>query len=338
MESKRIEYIDLMKGICIVLIILMHCDIKSSNERLNDMLADFRVPLYFFLSGLFFKEYDGFIDFCIRKINKLVIPFVFFAYIPYIIYDIMLFYDHTVLSYFFMMVEPFNGPIWFLRCLFFANILYYFYYKYVCNKKTVIQILVMIGITFPIWLLSFKLSVPDNKYLLMFYPIFRDFISAIMALPFIFIASTLRKKGILILQISPKKLVFLFSLFLTVWFFTYQTNISYVFNHFGCNYLFLYTSALGGIGCVWCAAYTFKCLFFFSYIGRYSLIALGTHWTFIRLLELYKVENYLMALCVLAVMPGVIWLFKKYFPYFTAQKDLLVYDNGSVRWAWKKRD
>ena len=122
----------------------------------------------------------------------------------------------------------------------------------------------MIGITFPIWLLSFKLSVPDNKYLLMFYPIFRDFISAIMALPFIFIASTLRKKGILILQISPKKLVFLFSLFLTVWFFTYQTNISYVFNHFGCNYLFLYTSALGGIGCVWCAAYTFKCLFFFS--------------------------------------------------------------------------
>lgn len=69
MESKRIEYIDLMKGICIVLIILMHCDIKSSNERLNDMLADFRVPLYFFLSGLFFKEYDGFIDFCIRK-NK----------------------------------------------------------------------------------------------------------------------------------------------------------------------------------------------------------------------------------------------------------------------------
>lgn len=68
MESKRIEYIDLMKGICIVLIIFIHCGVTSPSERMNEMLADFRVPLYFFLSGLFFKEYGGFIDFCIRKI------------------------------------------------------------------------------------------------------------------------------------------------------------------------------------------------------------------------------------------------------------------------------
>lgn len=42
-------------------------------------------------------------------------------------------------------------------------------------------------------------------------------------------------------------------------------------------------------------------------------------------------NKYLIALCVLLVMPGVIWVFKRYFPYFTAQKDLIVYEDGKLK-------
>lgn len=35
--SKRIEYIDLMKGICIILIILLHNQIHLPNDDINDI-------------------------------------------------------------------------------------------------------------------------------------------------------------------------------------------------------------------------------------------------------------------------------------------------------------
>lgn len=77
LTQKRIEYIDLMKGICIILIILLHNQIHIPNDNINDILRNMRIPLYFCLSGLFFKEYNGFLDFITRKFNKLIIPFIF---------------------------------------------------------------------------------------------------------------------------------------------------------------------------------------------------------------------------------------------------------------------
>lgn len=338
MESKRIEYIDLMKGICIVLIILLHCGVEFQNDILSAMFKDFRIPLYFCLSGLFFKEYCGFGDFCIRKINKLLIPYLFFVYVPYALTDLTLPYPHTGLSYFFMFLEPFNYPLWFLRCLFFTYVLYYIYHKFVGKRNWVLQIVVMVGVTLPLWIVAQNLTPPSYEYILTIYPIIQNVMTAVMAIPFFFIASTLRKKGLLAMQIKGRYVVMLFFCFLTVWFFTCQNGVDYRVTALGNNYLFLYTSALGGIGCVWCIAYTLKRLFYFSYVGRYSLIALGTHYPLILLMEYCGMkDNYLIALCVLAIMPGVIWVLKKYFPYFTAQKDLLVYDNGSVKWAWTKR-
>lgn len=82
MGLKRIEYIDLMKGICIILIILLHSSVGFHYDYINDMLKNMRIPLYFCLSGLFFKEYNGFCDFVVRKFNKLIIPYIFFRIFP----------------------------------------------------------------------------------------------------------------------------------------------------------------------------------------------------------------------------------------------------------------
>jgi uncharacterized membrane protein YcfT len=43
-KKERIEYIDLMKGICIILIILLHNNILFT-ENVNDMLKNMRIPL-----------------------------------------------------------------------------------------------------------------------------------------------------------------------------------------------------------------------------------------------------------------------------------------------------
>ena len=79
MKKNRIEFVDLAKGFCICLVVFSHCCSHYHLKTPIDLTCGaFRMPLYFFLSGLFFKTYEGFDGFLKRKINKLVIPFLFF--------------------------------------------------------------------------------------------------------------------------------------------------------------------------------------------------------------------------------------------------------------------
>ncbi|MBR6078396.1 MAG: acyltransferase family protein [Paludibacteraceae bacterium] len=101
MEKKRIEFIDLAKGFCILLVVAHHV---STDYAVCQVGTLFRMPLYYFLSGLFFKTYGSFADFTIKKINRLIIPMVFF-------YAIGKALGHL------------NVPYWFLLSLFEVNIM-----------------------------------------------------------------------------------------------------------------------------------------------------------------------------------------------------------------------
>ncbi len=70
------EFIDLAKGICILLVIGLHTGAMPDSLAWLGMI---RMPLYFVLSGLFFKDYGNFRGSGVRKVNKLLIPFVFFT-------------------------------------------------------------------------------------------------------------------------------------------------------------------------------------------------------------------------------------------------------------------
>lgn len=52
----RIEFIDLAKGVCILFVVLGHCSVGTDGY----IPGALRMPLYFILSGLFFKDYGGF--------------------------------------------------------------------------------------------------------------------------------------------------------------------------------------------------------------------------------------------------------------------------------------
>ena len=74
-KTNRLEFIDLAKGLCIMLVVFQHV---TSTFGVSDYpfklgLASFRMPLYFFLSGLFFKSYSGFLEFLEKKFIKLLI-------------------------------------------------------------------------------------------------------------------------------------------------------------------------------------------------------------------------------------------------------------------------
>ena len=150
--KQRIQYIDLAKGLCILLVVLYHVfkHVHFMPEFVMT-ISCFRMPLYFFLSGLFFKEYENFIGFFLRKVNKLFIPFAFFYLVTSFAISNLLYYvfgftveGKSVLGLggliAFITKEKFaNGPIWFLWVLFLVNIYFYILLnlvkKITSNKK-----------------------------------------------------------------------------------------------------------------------------------------------------------------------------------------------------------
>lgn len=137
--GERIEYIDLAKGFCILLVVLRH----TANFTGYDFIYDYdifqscRMPLYYFLSGLFFKRYEGFGGFIKRKVNKLLVPFLFFYLVfacalPYLSskFGWHLYGDfncgiNIFNSLFIDTYIWFNSPIWFLLSLFWINVICY---------------------------------------------------------------------------------------------------------------------------------------------------------------------------------------------------------------------
>lgn len=65
----RVDYIDLLKGITILWIIWIHTD--------HPDFGNYRNPIFFFASGMFFKLTD-FKSFFSKRINTIIIPFLFF--------------------------------------------------------------------------------------------------------------------------------------------------------------------------------------------------------------------------------------------------------------------
>lgn len=135
-QHRRIDFVDLTKGVCIILVVMAHIGGAFDQLDKHSMLSCFRMPLYFFISGIFFKPYEGLYGFIIRKTNKLIIPFIFFYVsaflLKYIVWKIapetfhlpvswrellFVFHGHDLIK--------FNPPIWFLLALFNCNILFY---------------------------------------------------------------------------------------------------------------------------------------------------------------------------------------------------------------------
>ena len=139
----RIEYIDLAKGICILLVVLDHISdegyFSDGNYPLNEIFEQMRMPLYFILSGLFFKDYQGGIrEFLLRKVNRILVPYLFFFLL--LRGSSWLVRNYTSFASTGVNIDSIWSPLWFLRCLFIMNIIfaltYYGVRRLTSNKLT----------------------------------------------------------------------------------------------------------------------------------------------------------------------------------------------------------
>ena len=129
--SNRLEYIDIAKGIGILLVVIGH---SIDGHHLPGLyISSFHMPLFFILSGLCFNEskYPHFIPFLEKRIKTLLLPLAYFTVIMLILSTLLLkeYYPLTKLTY------KFPGATWFIFILFLSELFYYVTNRLLPGKK-----------------------------------------------------------------------------------------------------------------------------------------------------------------------------------------------------------
>lgn len=301
-EKQRIEFFDLAKGICILLVVWFHIDADSPRDVYINAI---RMPLYFFLTGFFFKDYNSFRTFLTKKTNKLLIPFAFFYLTTAVLFPILahklmgisfLMGNDWRLLYAFLTYQRFpNVPLWFLWGLFILNIVFY-------GLRKIIKNLWLLGIVCYILycLIGHTIVLPAS---------INETFSGLIFFYFGYLTKT---KDLLQL-LKCKSLVFsMFCLF-----------IGLGFVHIGkCNMLISPLLSITGIATLIFLCQRINHLPYISYVGRYSIIVLVTHEPLIRIMSFFpNVGLYATFAIIAASYILIIPFMRKYLPYVTAQKD-----------------
>lgn len=340
MNSKqRIDFIDLAKGICISLVVLSHVYMGDHPKFLH--IQDyFRMPLYFILSGLFFKQYTGFVDFALRKTNKLIIPLlsgVAFFSLPLLYYlkhragQGVVFPDDFWQQERLKFIFQGNCTLWFLWCLFLVNVFFYAIHI-ICRNKTALIILLCLSLG----IASFWLGKHGC-----FLPLWSD--AAMTALPFFMAGYMLRHhSNILYEPFKTKHWAIALGAFIAiVAIYLYDSHLATGYNviihgdnHFEISCFSMYAGGLSGTLMILMISKRIKQLPIISYIGRYSIVVLITHLVLIYILRitLYHfsfapqyLDLFMIAIftiIILAEIP-IIHIAIRYLPYMFAQKDLI---------------
>ena len=75
--TNRIGYIDIAKGLGIVLVVMGHNDFALISPLAHKLIYSFHMPMFFFMSGMFFNPDMSFWPFIRRRFDRVLRPFIF---------------------------------------------------------------------------------------------------------------------------------------------------------------------------------------------------------------------------------------------------------------------
>lgn len=329
-KKKRIDFVDLTKGVCIILVVMGHVGGIFDQVDSHYMVSCFRMPLYFFISGIFFKSYEGFFGFVFRKINKLLIPFIFFYVsaflLKYIVWKIAPGTFHMPVSWRELLLVfqghdliKFNPPIWFLVALFNCNILFYLVRKLQDRHL--------------VWMFITTLIIGGTGFYLgkqqIILPLYWDI--AMTALPFYVMGFWIRRYNFFLFPHRFDKLIpVCIGLALIIMYFT-AGPVGMRCNSYGGNIVEFYVAAIAGIFMIMLFCKKFKKIPVISYIGQYSVITLGLHGPLLhfiapvvsRFVHVEWMQSAVTLLVILVICLCATPILIKLIPQFVAQKDLI---------------
>lgn len=291
--KQRLDYLDIAKGFSIALVVLGHI-IPEGNSLLRNWIYSFHMPIFFIISGYLInlsKKDIPITKFITKKFNTLIIPYISFALINYffIMYNLYIQQEldqKTLITYFIYIIK-FCGrsAIWFLPCLFICEVLFKLLTYRISNKYLrLIIISILFIITF------FIKAEPDTLLLVL--------LRSFTALGFITIGNLLYKP-ITNINLNFFILIILFSI--TVLLALSNGSVDLFALKFNNIIMYTVNSILGSLALIFLSK---KISFsvFFKYIGKNSLIIMGTHILIINFINTFLVNT--LALSFAYVYPS----------------------------------
>lgn len=167
MDAQRFVWIDTLRGFGIFLVFFGHTAL--TDRQIEHYIFSFHIPLFFFISGIFFKAVDApgsFRKFFLERIKTRMVPYISFGLLTYClwIFPILLkkygLYKGTypipnslfckpLIGMLYGVGDslwlPHNSLLWFLACLFVTEIIFFVIYSNTKTKRTMLLALLLIG-------------------------------------------------------------------------------------------------------------------------------------------------------------------------------------------------
>lgn len=164
--TKRIEWIDIAKFLCMICVMITHLDCKSQTALV--LYSPFYLAIFFFCSGYCYKPAFSFAEMFNKKIRQLLIPWFLFSNVNIIISHIMSIKEHKSISTEIirnlLQVRNYDERLWFLACLFVSFIPFYFIIKYINSHRNKIDlIMLLISILFMTRII-YKNLIPNDLF------------------------------------------------------------------------------------------------------------------------------------------------------------------------------
>lgn len=339
MIKQRIDYIDVAKGLCMVLVVWQHTHTYYKELQTGEFyMESFRMPLFFLISGMFFKLYDGIDAFVKKKLNTIVIPFLFF----YLIFSVLVPNVLYVVGYeglresstlgwkalFNCVFEKTysNSPVWFLLALLWLNFIFYGF-SFISSKlsRGKNQIIVLLILSVVCGLVGFYVGF-NNIF------IWANFDNALTACPFFFVGYYLKNKTSVIN--NPPKIAWLITIIVVgiIYIYLFSHGLSFKQNKWDVeNLVPLYTCGIIGSLAVIAFSKIIEKSRLLKYYGENTLILLCLQMPviqvvniFVKKLNISDMGQFLLTfLGVMLVFLAIIPIMNKFLPWFTGKKNLI---------------
>lgn len=306
--KKRIEYLDVAKGILIILMVLGHV---FESGPVFQYIYSFHMPAFFIISGILFNYsstlnktlYENFKT----KICGLIIPLLFFEIIG-VLCDILRF-GITLNPFGYicntLMLDLNNGPSWFLWALFIAEMIFVCIHKLCDNKCIIVGVSICIGLTMIL-----------NRDI---FPLFESTGVGFLFVTFGYYAAHFFTKNNGIFSVVIAGIVSIVSNILNG-----ATGLGS--GNFGNNVVLYIIAAISGTYLV-IQVSKFRTFKLVNYFGQNTLSVVGTHQAIILLIRTYTNKAIFSVLfgvgvylLVLILEVFIIYIFNRYIPFLIGKK------------------
>ena len=185
---KRVEYADIAKGIGIILVVMGHNDFALISPFAHKLIYSFHMPMFFFMSGIFFRPDIPFWTFVRQRFNRVLRPFLFM--ILFIFFTSISFSKVSILEASRRLAKAMYGSgqyldwvqLWFLPHLFVVSLFAYLFVRAIRQSPlfrlrwAILVVLYVIGVFSITLFYPFELSVLGKDFTLYGLPFSLDLV------------------------------------------------------------------------------------------------------------------------------------------------------------------